>query len=77
MPLYFGRVGGLVIETRDMTTDQAEVLVDRQARAFELAKPYLVERWRRAAATPAAGEGDVPERGRRISDAASAEPARR
>ena len=35
----------LVIETRDMTTEQAEAFVERQARAFELAKPYLVERW--------------------------------
>jgi hypothetical protein len=51
VPLYFGRVGGLVIETRDMTTDQAEVLVDRQARAFEHSKPYLVERWRRTEAS--------------------------
>ncbi|MBA3796479.1 MAG: hypothetical protein H0X20_04560, partial [Chloroflexi bacterium] len=27
-------------------TDQAEAFVERQARAFELGKPYLVERWR-------------------------------
>ena len=46
IPLYFGRVASLVIETQDMTTDQAEAFVERQARAFELAKPYLVERWR-------------------------------
>ena len=45
IPLYFGRVASLVIETRDMTTDQAEVLVERQARDFEHAKPYLTERW--------------------------------
>jgi hypothetical protein len=44
-PIYFGRVASLVIETRDQTTDQAEDFVERQARAFELAKPYLVERW--------------------------------
>ncbi|MDQ3870935.1 MAG: glycosyl transferase family 2 [Chloroflexota bacterium] len=47
VPLYFGRVASLVLETRDLTTDQAEAFVERQARAFELAKPYLVERWRR------------------------------
>ena len=54
VPLYFGRVASLVLETREMTTDQAETLVERQARAFEIAKPYLVERWRRVAAAPAA-----------------------
>jgi hypothetical protein len=45
IPLYFGRVASLIIETQEMTTDQAEAFVDRQARAFELAKPYLIERW--------------------------------
>ncbi len=47
IPLYFGRVASLIIETRDMTTDQAEAFVERQARAYELAKPYLLERWPR------------------------------
>jgi hypothetical protein len=28
-----------------LTTDQAEPFVERQARAFELGKPYLVARW--------------------------------
>jgi hypothetical protein len=46
VPLYFGRVAGLVIETWDMTTQQAESVVERQARAFELAKPRLVRHWR-------------------------------
>ena len=50
VPIYFARVASLVIETRDMTTQQAEPLVERQARAFELAKPRFVERWQ-------AGEG--------------------
>jgi hypothetical protein len=48
IPIYFGRVASLIIETHDLTTDQAEAFVDRQARAFELAKPYLVERWEKA-----------------------------
>ena len=57
VPLYFGRVASLVLETRDLTTDQAEAFVERQARAFELAKPYLVERWQRTArARVAAGD---------------------
>ena len=46
IPVYFGRVASLIVETRDLTTDQAEAFVERQARAFELAKPYFVERWR-------------------------------
>jgi hypothetical protein len=56
IPMYFGRVASLVIETADLTTDQAEAFVERQARVFELAKPYLVERWaaRAEAAGPAA-----------------------
>ena len=48
VPLYFGRVGSFVIENRHMTTDQAEERVERQAREFELLKPYLVERWQAA-----------------------------
>ena len=45
VPIYFGRVGSFVIENRAVTTDQAEERVERQAREFELLKPYLVERW--------------------------------
>ncbi len=52
IPIYFGRVAGLVIETRELTTDQAEAFVERQARAFELAKPQFVERWKQQS-TPA------------------------
>lgn len=60
VPLYFGRVAGLVIETRDMSTDAAETVVERQARAFELAKPIFVERWKGATSGPV-------RRGRRTS----------
>lgn len=45
VPIYFGRVGSFVIENRAVTTDQAEERVERQAREFELLKPYLLERW--------------------------------
>jgi hypothetical protein len=45
VPVYFGRVGSFVIENRHITTEQAEDRVERQAREFELLKPYLVERW--------------------------------
>ena len=47
VPIYFGRVGSLVIENRRLSDEQAEERVERQAREFELLKPYLVERWRR------------------------------
>ena len=45
VPLYFGRVGSLVVECRNLAQVDAEERVERQARAFELRKPYLVERW--------------------------------
>ena len=45
-PLYFGRTAGFIGETLDMTTDQAERVIDSQARQFEELKPYLVTRWR-------------------------------
>jgi hypothetical protein len=53
VPIYFGRVGSFVIENRHQTTDQAEDRVERQAREFELLKPYLVERWEAAGAASA------------------------
>jgi len=53
-PLYFGRTAGFISDTLDMTTDQAERVIDDQARQFEELKPYLVTRWSemRAAAEP-------------------------
>ena len=48
VPIYFGRVGSFVVENRDVTTTQAEDRVERQAREFELLKPYLVTRWNEA-----------------------------
>jgi hypothetical protein len=45
VPVYFGRVGSFIIENRQVTTTQAEDRVERQAREFELLKPYLIERW--------------------------------
>jgi glucosylglycerate synthase len=45
-PIYLGRVGGLVIETRRMDADEAEERVEAQARAFERLKPALVAAWR-------------------------------
>jgi hypothetical protein len=54
-PLYFGRTAGFISDTLDMTTDQAERVIDDQARQFEELKPYLVGRWREMRASePAA-----------------------
>ncbi len=55
VPIYFGRVGSFVIENRRVTTEAAEERVERQAREFELLKPYLVERWPKATAAALAG----------------------
>src|SRR3990170_3234536 len=49
VPIYFGRVGSFIIENRSVTTEQAEERVERQAREFELLKPYLVGRWEETA----------------------------
>ena len=47
MPLYFGRVAAFVIETRDMDAEDAEAVVERQAPAFERAKPaFAAAGWR-------------------------------
>ncbi len=57
VPIYFGRVASFVIENRNVTTTQAEDRVERQAREFELLKPYLVERWHAAETAAAAPVG--------------------
>jgi len=66
VPVYFGRVGSFVIENRQVTTDQAEERVERQAREYELLKPYLIDRWTESTKRPAeaaAGPGAVAARG--------------
>src|SRR3954470_15995230 len=62
VPIYFGRVGSFVIENRQQTTEQAEERGEREAREFELRKPYLLERWREADRSPN-GNGAVPAPG--------------
>jgi hypothetical protein len=54
-PLYFGRTAGFIGETLELTTDQAERVIDAQAREFEELKPYLVARWREMRAESEAG----------------------
>jgi hypothetical protein len=70
VPIYFGRVASLVIEARDMTTTQAESLVERQARAYEQAKPSFIERWQ-------AGEGLKPRKSRARRRATDKKPSAR
>jgi len=73
VPIYFARVASLVIEARDMTTQQTETLVERQARAFEQAKPSFRERWR-------AGEGlkarKAPAKAKAAKSGRAAKPGR-
>jgi glycosyltransferase involved in cell wall biosynthesis len=45
VPLYFARVASFIEEARDLDTDPAEQLVERQAATFEQLKPELVSRW--------------------------------
>jgi glycosyltransferase involved in cell wall biosynthesis len=46
-PLYFGRVASFVRQSWDMSSEQAEVLVEAQAQEFENHKDYLIEVWER------------------------------
>jgi hypothetical protein len=83
VPIYFGRVGSFVIENRRQTTDEAEERVERQAREFELLKPYLAERWRDrvvpepAESGPPGGDGAARPRRRPVAARASRSAPRR
>jgi glycosyltransferase involved in cell wall biosynthesis len=44
-PLYYARVASFVTKTRDMSNQEAENVVEDQARQFEALKPYLLESW--------------------------------
>lgn len=69
VPIYFGRVGSLVVEARRLSEEQAEEHVERQAREFERLKPYLAERWREA--TAAAGQATTVDEAAAADGAAS------
>jgi len=46
-PIYYGRLAAFVVETADMSTEEAEErVVERQATVFEDEKHYLLERFR-------------------------------
>jgi hypothetical protein len=55
--LYFGRTAGFINEVRELTDEQAERLVEAQAREFEDLKPWLVRAWQAQAGDPVAGDG--------------------
>ena len=52
--LYFGRTAGFINEARDLADEQAERLVEAQAREFEDLKPWLVRAWQAQAPKPEA-----------------------
>jgi hypothetical protein len=61
VPIYYGRVAGLVVATRDMTTETAEAVVERQAAAFERMKPAFAAAWVALATEPSQGIDRQPE----------------
>lgn len=50
VPLYCARTADTAVRTRNMTSMEAEQLVQRQAEEFEWLKPYLIEKWLKAKA---------------------------
>ena len=58
-PLYFGRTAGFISDTLELSTDQAERVIENQALEFEQLKPYLVGRWRALARAADSGDGRV------------------
>ena len=49
VPLYYARVASFVNQSRDMSSEQAEALVEEQAACFEDHKDYLLEVWEKKA----------------------------
>lgn len=45
VPLYNGKVASFVLKAKEMSSRQAEELVEEQCRAFEESKPYLRDLW--------------------------------
>lgn len=45
-PLYYARVASFVRETKDMSTEEAENLVEEQAELFEKGKDFLLKMWK-------------------------------
>jgi glycosyltransferase involved in cell wall biosynthesis len=47
IPLYFGRTLSFVKRTRRMSIKQAEEAIEDDCMTFEMAKPYLLRRWKK------------------------------
>jgi hypothetical protein len=44
-PLYYARVASFINRTKNMTTQQAEEIIEQKAQTFEDLKPYLLKIW--------------------------------
>ncbi len=44
-PLYYARVASFINRTKEMSTIQAEKVIEEQALTFETMKPYLLKIW--------------------------------
>jgi hypothetical protein len=44
-PLYFARVASFIRRVGEHSNDEAEAVVEEQARIFEIRKPYLLDLW--------------------------------
>jgi glycosyltransferase involved in cell wall biosynthesis len=44
-PLYYARVASFINRTKDMSTQEAEKIIEQQAQTFETLKPYLLKIW--------------------------------
>lgn len=44
-PLYFARVASFMTRTKDFSNQEADAVVEEQAKVFELWKPYLLKHW--------------------------------
>ena len=47
IPLYFARTFSFVKRTKRMSTRQAEDAIEEDCMAFEMTKPYLIQRWKK------------------------------
>ncbi len=45
VPLYFGFIASFVFKTKDMTSQEAENVIEDLCLEFEKQKPYLIENW--------------------------------
>lgn len=46
-PLYYARIASFINRTWQMTTQEAEEVIEQQAQTFEAMKPYLLKAWYR------------------------------